>query len=327
MKKLKSLATIFALTLGMSLLSGCGTQPAETETLPEVSEVVEPVGTLTLPTMSASGAAPVIIAQEQGLFEKYGLTVEHVNTGDPTQLVSALQAGEVDGAGSDIITAINLNAGGFKTYITSKTDGRFMVVSNQSLEELKASDQPIKVGISKNNIIEYVGDEYFKSVGIDMYDPTQVELVVLPKPPARLEMLKNNQIDVAVLNETLGVSAVATGSTLLANSDELGIQAVGMIFSEKTITEKTAELESFYKAYNDAVDYINNTDPSEYMDMVIEKAKYPEDVKGELELPVYTKAMLPSEDQYVSVNEWMNKIGMTDQVFDYKDVTTDSFLQ
>lgn len=322
MKKVKVLAALIAMTMSIGILGGCSTKSNGQE-----ESAVEPLGTLILPTMSASGAVPVIIAHEKGYFEKYGVTVEHVNTGDPTQLVAALQAGEVDGAGSDIITGINLNAAGVKTYITSKTDGRFMVTSNKSLEEIKASDEPIKVGISKNNIIEYMGDEYFKSIGIDMYDPEQVELVVIPKPPARLEMLKSGNVDVAILNETLGVSAVATGSTLLANSDELGIEAVGMIFTEKTVKEKAPELKAFYKAYNDAVDYINNTDPSEYMDMVIEKAKYPADVAGNLVLPVYTKAMLPSEEQYVSVNEWMNKVGMTDQVFNYSDVTTDEFIK
>ena len=61
-----------------------------------------------------------------------------------------------------------------------------------------------------------------------------------------------------------------------------------MLFTQEALENKYQDLKAFYEAYDKAVDYINQTDPSEFMPAVIEELGLPQSAM-DVTLPIYEK--------------------------------------
>ena len=62
--------------------------------------------------------------------------------------------------------------------------------------------------------------------------------------------------------------------------------------------KKREAIQNLYNAYDEAVQYMNETDISEYEDIVIEKVGYPEDMAGSIELQEFQKEYSSSKRRY-----------------------------
>ena len=97
-----------------------------------------------------------------------------------------------------------------------------------------------------------------------------------------------------------------------------------MILFTTTATEsKKAEIQALYRAYNKAVDYLNQTDRSEYIDLIIDKGGFPPAAKEALVLPKYHKAGLPKESDVTDCINWLNSKGLIQENYGYGDIVVD----
>lgn len=307
MKK-KLIGAALALLFVASVGAGCAARPSQTLSigvLPDVDSI------------------PIIIAQEKGLFEKEGVGVhiEHFKSAPDRE--SALQAGGIDGAVSDMLSAAFLTDGGFEVAMTSLTNGSYKLLAGPSMDE--STDLSGKsIAISTNTIIEYATDKMLSEIGLK---PQDVEKTAIPQIPVRLEMLKSGQIDAATLPEPLASVAVKAGATVLNSTDNLGINPGVLLFTKETIQSKNAEIAAFYRAYNSAVAYLQDTPVSDYADILIDIAGFPEDVKESLSLPTYTPAALPSADDFDGVMAWLAEKGLIQNTYQYDDLVDKSFVK
>lgn len=268
---------------------------------------------------------PLIIAEAQGYFEKAGAKVEIEHFSSAKDRDSALQAGSIDGAISDILAAAFAKDGGFDVKITSKSDGSYKFLAGkesgiESLEEMKGKAN----ALSKNTIIEYATDMMLLESGVK---PDDIDKQVIPQIPARLEMLQNGKVDTATLPEPLASSALKNGAKLLGSTDALGINPGVILFTSKAIDSKSEEIKSFYKAYNMAVEYLNKEDKSVYIDTIIEKAGFPVDVRDIITLPQYKKAVLSDKDDFENVIKWLKDKELIKNEYKFEDLTTDAFVR
>ena len=160
--------------------------------------------------------------------------------------------------------------------ITSKTDGLYHLIAAQNsdisqLTEIKGGT----IGISKNTIIEYLTDKMLENV-----PEHSAEKVIIPKIPTRLEMLRNNKIDMATLPEPLASVAIDEGGKPLINSEQLGLNPGIMLFSQDAIDNKRQEIQACYRAYNRAVEYLKEEPLENYIDVLIAEAGFPETIKN-----------------------------------------------
>lgn len=309
---MKRILLLSMLILALALAAGCGNSNDKAQ------KDLQPI---TIGLMPDTDSLPFIIAKEKGYFAEEGIEVNIQQYKSAMDRDSALQSGNLDGAVSDMLAVAFAKAGGFDVKVTSFTDGSYKLIASKeaginNVKVLAGKD----VAVSRNTIIEYVTDQILAKEGMDS---ESINKVIIPQIPTRLEMLQNGKLAAATLPEPMASIAVSNGCTYVTGSDELGINPGVIMFTAKTVDNKTAEIAAMYRAYNKAVDYLNNTSRDEYIDLVVEKGGFPPAAKEALKLPEYHKAALPKESDVTDCIKWLNNKGLVKEHFSYQDIVVD----
>lgn len=308
---MKKYVLLIMTMLLVGLLAGCGGQQ-------EAKKDLQP---LTIGLMPDTDSLPFIIAQEKGYFKEEGLEVNIQQYKSAMDRDSALQSGNLDGAISDMLAVAFAKDGGFNVKVTSFTDGSYKLIASKqsgakSVADLKGQD----VAVSRNTIIEYVTDQILAKENLP---EDSINKVIIPQIPTRLEMLQNGKLAAATLPEPMASIAVHNGCQFVTGSDELGINPGVIMFTAKTTNDRRAEIAAMYRAYNKAVDYLNNTPREEYIDLIVEKGGFPPMAKEALKLPEYHHAALPKESDVVDCVKWLQGKGLIKKNYTYADFVVD----
>lgn len=308
---MKKYVLLIMTMLLVGLLAGCGGQQ-------EAKKDLQP---LTIGLMPDTDSLPFIIAQEKGYFKEEGLEVNIQQYKSAMDRDSALQSGNLDGAISDMLAVAFAKDGGFNVKVTSFTDGSYKLIASKqsgakSVADLKGQD----VAVSRNTIIEYVTDQILAKENLP---EDSINKVIIPQIPTRLEMLQNGKLAAATLPEPMASIAVHNGCTFVTGSDELGINPGVIMFTAKTTNDRRAEIAAMYRAYNKAVDYLNNTPREEYIDLIVEKGGFPPTAKEALKLPEYHHATLPKESDVVDCVKWLKSKELIKKNYTYADFVVD----
>ena len=309
LKKIIALAMTAVMTASMV---ACGSKKEEVQT--EKTK-------LTVGVMGSIDAVPLVIAEQNGYFEEQGVDLDLQIFKAANDRDAALQAGELDGVLCDE-TAISIYQNSdIDMKITGTTNGSWTLVAGKdsgitSLSDLKGK----KVGISKNTMIEYLADDIALSNGLEVSD---IEKVAIPAMPARLEALKNNQIDAAILPAPFNDTAVADGGVEITKIYNKDIMISVTAFLQEVIDKDANAIKGFYNAYNKAIEFINSNDISEYEDIIISTVGYSEDMRGNIVLPEFKTNYLPAEENVQNVLDWSKEKGLLTKDITAKDVMSD----
>lgn len=268
--------------------------------------------------MPDADSLPLMVARDEGLFDREGVRVELIVFSNPQERDAAIQAGRLDGTISDLLAAAFFAAGGFDTRVTSLTDGRYGIVASPqsqitSLPELRGK----RVGLSANTIIQYTVDAQLEAAGVSM---TEYEAVSIPRMPLRLEMVLEGQIEGASLPEPLLTAAAAQGAVLLSTTDATGIDAGVLLFSKEALDKRLESVRAFYRASYQAGLKIN-ANPDAYRDYLVEKAAFPAAVKDAYQFVTYRKPSLPAASQIEQALRWLKTRELLDAELDAADLT------
>lgn len=315
MKRIYVLVLILLITVGSV---GCSAANSG-------NSVNKNMGSLTIGVLPDVDSIPLIIAEHKGYFKEEGIDVKIEHFKSALDRDTALQTGNIDGAVSDMLAAVFLNDNGFNVKITSKTDGSYKLISGRSsnIDSINQTEGK-SIGISKNTIIEYLTDRILKDFKISI---NKVNKVAVPKIPTRLEMLNNGKLDMATLPEPLASVAIAEGGLQLSSSNELNINPGVILFTDKAISAKSEEIKAFYRAYNKAVEYLQNEKLENFVEVLVNKAGFPEAIKDVLILPNYSKASLPPEKEFIEVLDWLKSKELTNSEYSFSQLTDSQFLK
>lgn len=279
----------------------------------------EPTPQLTIGVMGSVDAVPLAVAQEKGIFTSNGVKVQVEIFKAAKDRDAALEAGFLDGVICDeIAIAIYQNAG-LNMKISGITDGMFTLVAGKDTGINSVADfAGKKVAISENTVIEYTLDKLSKEAGVS----GQIEKVVVPPMPARMEMLSSGQVDGALLPNPFSDAAILSGSREIAKIDSTGQYISVLAFSAKALKDKAVPIEQFFKAYDESADYINTTPVSEYEDIIISFVGYPEAMKGNIVLPFFRSNALPPKSDVEEVFQWAKDKGLIT-----KEISVDSVFR
>lgn len=312
MKLIKKISTIFLAVLLMISMIGCAT------TNKEVNDSQNQTKTLNFGAIGSVEMIPIIIADVNGYFAKQGLEVNIQSFKSSKDRDAALQSGNLDGIICDEVAVTLYQNADFDVKITGATDGNFTLIASpnsgiKTLNDIKGKS----VAISEKTCIEYTLDKVLEKNALA---PQDVQKTVVPAIPTRLEMLRANKVDAALLPEPFSTLAIKDGGIVLGSANEAGIYTSVTAFTQESIDTKASEIKAFFKAYNEAVDYINNTSISEYEDVIIKTVGYPEDMKGKIELPKFRKNVLPAEADIQSVIDWATSSMLIKKELNPKDL-------
>lgn len=310
--KLKKIIALAMTTVMTAAMVACGSEKAEVQT--EKTK-------LTVGVMGSIDAVPLVIAQQNGYFEEEGIDLDLQIFKAAKDRDAALQAGQLDGVLCDE-TAISIYQNSdIDMKITGTTNGSWTLVAGKdsgitNLSDLKGK----KVGISENTMIEYLADDIALSNGLQVSD---IEKVAIPAMPARLEALKNNQIDAAILPAPFNDTAVADGGVEITKIYNKDIMISVTAFLQEVIDKDANAIKGFYNAYNKAIEYINSNDITEYEDIIISTVGYSEDMRGNIVLPEFKTNYLPAEENVQNVLDWSKEKGLLTKDIKAKDVMSD----
>lgn len=281
-----------------------------------------PLKGLTFGILPSDSAIPIILAKEKGFFAAEGLDVTIQAFSAPTDRNVAVQANELDGVIGDVMTEAAFQENGLKLKITSDINEDFKILSSpgSGITEMKDLSSK-KVSLVKNFLLEYIMDKFAEEDGFTY------EIVEIPSFSGRSEALMADQIDGVVFTEPQASMLVSQGAHLLGSSRDAGIKGGALLFTEAALTDKSAEVKAFYRAYNKAVEYMNTTEASEFVS-ILTKYQFPEAIGTYLTSlkKGYEPAGSIDQAQFDDIIKWTKGKGMISKDYTYEELTDFSFL-
>lgn len=311
MKYSKIIAAILATTVILGM-TACGKK-----TSTNTSEKTP----LRIGVMGSIDIVPIVIAQENGYFSEQGIALELKTFKAAKDRDAALQAGEVDGVICDTVAVSIYQNAGIDMKITGMSTGAWTFVTGKesgvnATSELKGK----KIGISEHTMIEYLADKIVTENGIKV---SEIEKVIIPAMPSRLEALVNKQIDGAILPAPFDDTAIADGGKAIEKIENKDIMISAIGFLDAFIEKNEMKIKDFYKAYDKAIDELNNNGIQKYEDIVIKTVGYPESTKGNIILPVFQRNYLPKPSKVQEVFDWSFSNGIIDKPLLADDIIVD----
>lgn len=284
----------------------------------------KPITRLSLGVLPDVDSIPFVVSQEKGFFLKEGVELELPRFNSPVMRDTALQAGKIDGAVSDILAAAFAVEGNFPVAITSMTEGsyKFLAAPDSGITQVK-DIRGKTVAMSRNTIIEYCADRFLADAGIP---PKEIIKTAIPQIPVRLEMLKEGLVHSAVLPEPLASVARAGGAALVKASEDLGINPGVILFRKSVIDEKESSIRAMYRGYNRGAVLIEDMPLSELEDLLVDAAGFPAEIRGNLSLPDYREASLPPQKEVDEVIQWLLSKELITRRLEYQDLVISGLL-
>ncbi len=288
------------------------------------SNSLEPSGEeFTIGTLPAESAIPIILAEEKGFFEEEGVNVSIKAFSSPNDRNVAVQANELDATIADVMTVATFKENGIDMKITSDISEDFKILSSpeSGITEMKGLSGK-KISLVPNFILEYIMDQFADQSGFSY------EIVEIPSFSGRSEALLSNQIDGVVFTEPQAGMLVSQGAHLLGSSKEAGIKGGALLFTDDMVTNEPGDVAAFYKAYNKAIDYMNDTDASEYGSILV-NYQFPEAITAYLDSlsEQFSYAGAIKTEQYDSIIAWSKEKGQISKDYTYEELTDFSFIE
>ncbi len=273
--------------------------------------------------MSSTDVIPYVLMKEKGIADKYNIDLQLEVFTSAKDRDAALQAGELDGVLTDYIGVTMYQNAGFDVRITGITDGDYILVAGKNTGITSINDIKSKsIAISENTLIDYTLHLILLKNNLKADD---VVKEIVPRIPDRLELLRNDKIDLGLMPEPFATLAIKDGTKVLGSANEFGLYPAVSAFTKKSLDEKLEAIKNLYKAYNEAVEYINKTDINEYDEIVVKAVGYPEEMIGKLENKKFRISNLPPKEDVETAIKWATERGLCKETLTYEQMIFDVY--
>ena len=200
------------LAISLLLLAGCGGE----KPTPSPEQLPAEHQTLTMAVLPVIDILPFHVADQNGFFEKVGVSVELVPVKSAQERDTLMQTGQVDGMLTDLLSPVLFNQNEAQILVVRTArkvypgSPLFSILAGPGSEIGSPRDLAgVKIGISQNTVIEYITDRMLENAGLM---PEQIATQEVSAIPVRFELLINSEIPAANLPEPLASGAVAAGA-------------------------------------------------------------------------------------------------------------------
>lgn len=281
-------------------VSGCATTDDTAE------QSADGLTKLTVGSISVAGDAPLLIAEEKGIFEKHGLEVEIVPGQNFGAVLPRIQNDELQVGFSSTVPMLNASANGapikvFATqeYTDSNPDEATIAVMTPAGSPLtRPRDLEDKtVGVVAKGNSDTLG--LLASVANDGGDPTKVNLLELGIGSPLLQGLQQGNVDAIVGGEPTRTLAANAGGQALFYPLVNGIPNLpqGAYFTSDRFAAQNAEsLAQFRAAIEEASEY-SRSNPDEVRTLLPEFLNIDQELADEVRLPRWDTTYNPDDWQ------------------------------
>ena len=312
------LALTLVMLILLMLVAGCSNQAGVVS-----SGTERPV--VRIGMMSSSDVIPYVLINENKLSDKYQFQLDLQVFTSAKDRDAAFQAGELDGVLTDYVGVCMYNNAGFDVKITGITDGDYILMAGKNsgisdISQIKGKD----IAISEKTLIEYTLDQILEKNGLQ---GTDVIKEIIPRIPDRLELMRNDKIDLGLMPEPFATLALNDGAVKLGTANEYGLYPAVSAFSQSALDSKNGAIRNLYKAYNEAVAYMNQTDIRKFENTVINAVGYPKEMAGKITIKAFRESKLPPEEDVEAAVKWASEKGLCKPSLTYEQMTYDVYRE
>jgi len=272
--------------------------------------------------MSSLEYLPVAVAIGSGYFAEEGVEVKLQKFFSANDRDAALQSGKLDGCILDYTGAALQRAGGVGISLTSQCNGSFELIAGKDV--LPTDDfEGKRIAVSHNTVIDFCTDMLLESMNIDA---SKVQRVEINKIPLRLEMLNNAKVEFSVLPQPFAAIACSEGNQVAIRIESLGYNVTGIVFTHKAIEERKEAIKAFYRAYNRAIDYLNDKPIDDFANILIGEVGFTEKSLSYVHLPVFIRAQSPKTTDLEAVAKWLKKRNLLPVDYNIDSIVNSEFV-
>lgn len=274
---------------------------------------------------------PFYVAQDQGYFAAENIEVELIPIKSAQERDALMQAGEIDGMLTDLISSVLLNREEIRVKVVAKArksypdSPQFRLLAAPGVTITGPDDLVgVPIGISQNTVIEYLTNRMLGAWGLPADQITIEEVSAIP---TRFELLVAGQLQAALLPDPLASAAIAAGATSIVDDANYPKYSQSVLsFSRAAVENKPDTVRAFLRAWNRAVDDINRN-PDKFRDVLIEQTRVPESVQGTYQMPPFPKNEITSAAEWDDVVLWLQEKGLLDKPVPYAEAVDKSFVE
>ena len=235
------LTKVALLALLLNLLASCA----------GLSNTPVPASPLRIEFTQWWGDYTLLVAQEKGFFEKYGVQVEPVYYDIFSKTYPDLASGQLDGALIAVGDTININRSSPMTIIAVYDNGGddAVIVGPEinSIKDLKGKT----IGLQLGSQYELTVVKMLQSVNMGTDDVTMVSIY----PEDALAALESGQVQAASSWEPYSSEALSKGYKIIYPDEQLHLFPDTVVFRKSIVDERPDDVRAFLRAWFEAVDY------------------------------------------------------------------------
>ncbi|MFV0390658.1 MAG: ABC transporter substrate-binding protein [Paludibacteraceae bacterium] len=275
--------------------------------------------------MASMDYLPIAVAKERGYFDEEGVVVTIQKFFSANDRDAAIQSGSLDASILDYTGGAIQRAGGVELVFTSQCDATFELIAGKHVGIKTGSDLANKnFAVARNTVVDFCTDMALENAGITQNQVTKSEI---NKIPLRLEMLRNAKIDLTVLPDPFATIAKSDGNPAIISMKELGFQVTGIAFTQSAVNNKKKAIQAFYRAYNRAIEDLQNLPLSDFQDILTKEIGFPQALATNAKLPEYKEASLPQEKDLRAVSSWLKSKTLIPTDFDITSLISAEFIK
>ncbi|RJP53821.1 MAG: hypothetical protein C4583_03790, partial [Anaerolineaceae bacterium] len=306
--------------------------PATTAPATEVATEapVREMVTLKIAVLPIIDTLPMYVAQQEGLFAKYGVTVELIPVASAPERDQLLAAGQADGAVNETLAVMNFNKETIQMqavrYALVPTEGHghfFILASGQSGITDAQGLKGVEIGVSQGTVIEYVTERLLQAEGLTA---DEIKTIAVPKIPDRMALLASGELKAGVMPDPLASLAIQQGAVNVLDDSkhpEYGFSVIS--FRKEVIDASPDAIKAFLAAIEEATALLN-ADPTKYNNVLSEQKLVPEPLIGKFAVPTFPAAGVPSQEEWQDALNWAKEKGMLTVDVAYADSVNASLL-
>jgi NitT/TauT family transport system substrate-binding protein len=273
---------------------------------------------------------PMYVAQQEGLFAKYGVNVEFVPVASAPERDQLLAAGGADGTINETLAVMLFNKEKTQMQVVryalrpTEANGHFFILASAksgitSVDQLKG----VEIGVSQGTVIEYATDRLLQADGLTK---DEIKTVAVPKIPDRMALLASGELKAGVMPDPLASLVVNQGGVIVTDDSkhpEYGFSVIS--FRKDVIDANPDAIKAFLAAIEDATKLIN-ADQAKYKNVLSEQKIVPAPLLGSYKAPIFPSAGVPTETEWKDALNWLKEKGILTVDVSYADSVNSSLL-
>ena len=267
--------------------------------------------TLKIAVLPIIDTLPMYVAQQEGLFAKYGVNVEFIPVASAPERDQILAAGGADGTVNETLAVMLFNKENVQMQVVryalrpTPNNGHFFILASaqsgiDTFDDLKG----VEIGVSQGTVIEYVTERLLQAEG---FTSEEIKTIAVPKIPDRMALLASGELHAGVMPDPLASLVVSQGGVVVADDSshpEYGFSVIS--FRKAVIDANPQSVKGFLAAIEEATALLN-AEPATYKNVLSEQKLVPPPLLQAYQVPVFPTAGVPTAEEWNDALNWLKE--------------------